>query len=61
MSININVRRAYSTFIQELIHHYENFDGPDLKYYGLTKESITNINELPIVIDFAKATINIFH
>lgn len=54
---NIKVRKAYSTLIQEVIRHCEEFDGPDLKIYGLTEESITNINELPMVIDFAKATI----
>ncbi len=58
MSIPIKVRKAYGILLQELIRHWEEFDGPDLKNFGLTRKSIRNIEELPIVIDFAKATID---
>ena len=53
--MDLKIRRAFSTLVQEVSNYIEKFGGFDLELYGLTQESMKDINELPMLVELAKA------
>jgi hypothetical protein len=52
--MDLKVRRAFSTLVQEVSNYIDKFGGFDLELYGLTQESMKDINELPMIVELAK-------
>ena len=52
--MDLKIRRAFSTLVQEVSDYIYRFGGFDLDLYGMTHESMKDFNELPILIDLAK-------
>ncbi len=53
--MDLKVRRAFSTLVQEVSNYVDKFGGFDLELYGLTEESMKDMNELPMMIELAKS------
>ena len=57
MNINLKMRRAFSTLVQEVSDYIDRFGGFDLDLYDITYKSMKNLNELPKLINLSKGII----